>query len=190
VSRSSPADRRGAAPPTSDLSHPTVEIRPWSESDLGLLRRLMDDPAMTAHLGGPESSKAIAKRHRRYVGPNEPGTGQMFAILVGPERHPAGSVGYWERDWRNDTVWETGWSVLPEFQGQGIAGRGTAAVIERARVEGTHGRMHAFPSVDNPASNAICRKLGFTFLEEVDFEYPPGHAMRCNDWRLDLQGGG
>jgi RimJ/RimL family protein N-acetyltransferase len=190
VSRSSAVGRRRAAPLTPDLTHPTVEIRPWSESDLGLLRRLMGDPAMTAHLGGPETSKAIAKRHRRYVGPNEPGTGQMFAVLVGPERVPAGSVGYWERDWRDDTVWETGWSVLPEFQGLGIAGKGTAAVIERARVQGTHRQMHAFPAVDNPASNAICRKLGFAFLGEIDFEYPPGRPLRCNDWRLDLEAGG
>ena len=25
-----------------------------------------------------------------------------------------------------------------------------------------------------------------TLLEECDFEFPPGHHMRCNDWRLDL----
>ncbi|HVH31866.1 MAG TPA: GNAT family N-acetyltransferase, partial [bacterium] len=46
--------------------------------------------------------------------------------------------------------------------------------------------LHAFPSVENGPSNAICRKLGFTLQEEADFEYPPGHSMRCNDWRLDL----
>ena len=46
--------------------------------------------------------------------------------------------------------------------------------------------MHAFPSVDNGPSNAICRKAGFALQDEVDVEYPPGHPMRCNDWRLDL----
>jgi hypothetical protein len=40
--------------------------------------------------------------------------------------------------------------------------------------------------VDNAASNAICRKLGFTLVEACEFEYPPGHFMRCNDWRLEL----
>jgi RimJ/RimL family protein N-acetyltransferase len=40
--------------------------------------------------------------------------------------------------------------------------------------------------VENLASNAICRKLGFTLVEEAEFEYPPGNFMRCNDWRLDL----
>jgi hypothetical protein len=38
------------------------------------------------------------------------------------------------------------------------------------------------------SSNAICGKLGFTLLGAFDFEYPPGHPLRCNDWRLDLDG--
>jgi RimJ/RimL family protein N-acetyltransferase len=46
--------------------------------------------------------------------------------------------------------------------------------------------MHAFPSVENPASNAIYRKLGFTLIEEGQVEYPPGHSMTVNDWRLNL----
>ena len=46
--------------------------------------------------------------------------------------------------------------------------------------------MHAFPAVDNLASNAMCRKLGFTLLEEYEVEFPPGNLLRCNDWQLDL----
>lgn len=101
-------------------------------------------------------------------------------------RHRGREVGYWEREWRGRRVWETGWSVLPEFQGRGVATSATAAVVERARAEGKHRFIHAFPSVDNGPSNAICGKVGFTLQEEVDFEYPPGNFMRCNNWRLDL----
>jgi RimJ/RimL family protein N-acetyltransferase len=69
---------------------------------------------------------------------------------------------------------------------QPAAGRATGLVIERARAEAKHACLHAFPAADNLASNAICRKAGFTLLQDVAFEYPPGHFMRCNDWRLDL----
>ena len=162
-----------------------VDLRPWSEGDLGLLERLMGDPAMTEHLGGPESAEQIRARHERYRR-LDPATGRMFVILVGPEGLPAGSVGYWERDWQGERVWETGWSVLPELQGRGIAGRATALAIERARAEQRHRSMHAYPAVDNPPSNAICRRLGFSLLGATDVEYPPGHRLRCNDWRLDL----
>ncbi|MGH2626694.1 MAG: GNAT family N-acetyltransferase [Anaerolineales bacterium] len=161
-----------------------IDIRPWSAGDLPLLERLMGDPAMTEHLGGPEPREKIRQRHERYYG--SPEKGKMFVIVVGPLRVAAGSVGYWEREWQGKQVWETGWSVLPEFQGRGIATRATAAVVDRVRAERRHRFLHAFPSVDNAPSNAICRKVGFRLQGEADFEYPPGNRMRCNDWRLDL----
>ena len=110
----------------------------------------------------------------------------MFKIVDPATGDAMGSVGYWEKDWRVETVYETGWMVLPEFQGRGVGAAATAEVIAEARNERRHRYLHAFPSVENAPSNAICRKLGFAFLGEHDFEYPPGHPMRCNDWRLDL----
>ena len=163
-----------------------IDIRPWSEGDLALLERLMGDPAMTVHLGGPETPQQIRQRHERYCRLSDSSPDGMFVIVVGPARVAAGSVGFWEKEWRDQQVWETGWSVLAEFQGQGIATRATAAVVERARTTGRHRFIHAFPSVDNGPSNAICQKVGFTLQEAVEFEYPAGHFMLCNDWRLDL----
>ena len=98
-----------------------------------------------------------------------------------------GWVGYWERNWRDADVYETGWSVLPDHQGQGLAAGATALVLDHARAGGRRRFVHAFPSVDNAPSNAICRKLGFTLLEVCEFEFPAGHMMSCNDWRFDLR---
>ena len=162
-----------------------VDIRPWSDGDLPLLERLMGDPAMTEHLGGPETPEKIHERHQRYL-IGDPGKGRMFVIVLGPKRVAAGSIGYWEKEWRDEKIWETGWSVLPEFQGQGVATKAAIAVVEQARAKRKYQFIHAFPSVDNGASNAICQKAGFTLQDEVEFEYPPGNLMRCNDWRLDL----
>ena len=166
-----------------------VDIRLWSDDDLPLLERLMGDPAMTAYLGGPEAAEKIRERHGRYLHPEHSGRGRMFAIIVGPHGVAAGSVGFWAREWRGHHVWETGWSVLPEFQGRGVATRATVAVLKRARAAGTHRFIHAFPSVDNAVSNSICRKAGFILQGVVDVEYPKGALMRCNDWRLDLLDG-
>ncbi len=146
----------------------------------------MGDPAMTEHLGGPETPDKIRKRQARYLESDDPDKGRMFVIVVGPDRAAAGSIGYWKRVWQEQPVWETGWSVMPEFQGHGVATRALGLLIGRVRAEGKYRFLHAFPSVDNGPSNAICRKGGFTLQGEVDFEYPPGHLMRCNDWRLDL----
>ncbi len=164
-----------------------IELHPWAVDDLPLLEKLLGDPAMTEHLGGPETHEQLVQRHERYCALDGT-TGWMFKVTREPGSEPVGSVGYWEREWRDEVVYEVGWSVLPAFQGQGIATAATAAAIEKARSEQRHRYLHAFPSVDNGASNAVCRKLGFTFLEACDFEYPPGHPMRCNDWRLELAG--
>jgi RimJ/RimL family protein N-acetyltransferase len=162
-----------------------ISIEPWDAGDLPLLQQLMGDPEMMQHLGGPESSEKIAGRLERYIRSNGP-DGRMFKILDGATREPLGSVGYWERTWRGNDVYETGWSVLPAFQGQGIAVTATLKAIDRARADGEHRFMHALPSVTNARSNAICKKLDFALLGECEVEYPPGSLMVCNDWRLDL----
>ena len=163
-----------------------ILIQPWSDVDLELLQKLLGDPEMTAHLGGPESSEQILRRHQRYLHLPEGGTDHMFKIVWVPDGEGVGSVGYWRKTWRDQEVYEIGWLVLPDYQGHGIATKAAAAVIEFARQEFKYQFLHAFPSVENPASNAICRKLGFTLVEEYQVEYPPGHSMTVNDWRLDL----
>jgi RimJ/RimL family protein N-acetyltransferase len=162
-----------------------VRIEPYSNADLALLYRL-NAPEMLEHLGGPETEEQILARHKRYVDIAGTGKGRMFSIVLLPELEAVGNIGYWERVWQEETVYEIGWGVLPPFQGRGIATAATAAAIASASAEQKHRHIHAFPSVDNPGSNAICRKLGFLFIAECDFEYPPGSIMRCNNWRLDL----
>jgi RimJ/RimL family protein N-acetyltransferase len=164
-------------------ARPPVRLEPWGKGDLPLLERLLGDPAMTEHLGGPESPEQLAARQARYELPES----RMFKIVDDASGEAVGSVGYWERTWRGEDVLEIGWSVLREFQGRGLAGLATAQAIGLARAERARRYMHAFPAVDNGPSNAICRKLGFTLLGEDDFEYPPGTLMRCNDWRFDLR---
>ncbi|TMK77343.1 MAG: GNAT family N-acetyltransferase [Actinobacteria bacterium] len=163
----------------------SIRLEPWGEGDLPLLEKLLGDPAMTEHIGGPESPEKLAERQARFE-VAKTAKSRMFRIVDEATGEAVGSVGYWEKEWRGEQIYETGWGVLPAFQGRGIAGRATALVIESAKAEGTHRFLHAFPSVENGPSNAICRKLGFTLIEECEFEYPRGNFMQCNDWRFDL----
>ena len=163
----------------------TVTLEPWGSGDLPLLERLMGDPVMTEHLGGPESPGKLRERQDRYER-LEHGD-RMFKIVDVPSGAGVGSVGFWTKEWRDELVYEIGWMVVPEFQGRGIAVAATAQAIELARRDGKHRFMHAFPNVGNAPSNAICRKLGFELLGACEFEFPKGHLMACNDWRLDLR---
>lgn len=161
-----------------------IHLEPWSEEDLPLLQALLGDPEMTRDLGCPETPEQIRQRHQRYL--KLPETDHMFKIMATDASKAVGSIGYWEKTWRSQQVYEMGWQVLPEFQGRGIATQAGELVIDQARAERRYQFMHAFPSIRNAASNAICRKLGFSLIEVCDFEYPPGNPMRCNDWRLIL----
>ncbi len=141
-------------------------------------RRGVDDEASR----GAESTEKIAERQHRY---EQPGSGQ-FKIIEQDTGEGVGWVGYWDREWRGGGVYEIGWAVIPASQGRGVALTAAREAIASARADARHQFVHAYPAVENAASNAICRRLGFVLLGPCELEYPPGRSMRCNDWRLDL----
>jgi RimJ/RimL family protein N-acetyltransferase len=171
------------------MTEPDIRLEPWGPGDLPLLRATLADPAMTTFVGGPETEEKLVERQARFEAMADGATGRMFKIVDVASGEAAGSVGYWDRPRGNDAVYEMGWFVLPAFQGRGIASAATRLALDRARSDGAHRYAHAFPSVENEASNALCRSVGFTLMGSERFEYPPGSFMTCNDWRYDLTPG-
>ncbi len=161
-----------------------VRLVPWSEDDFHLLIRL-NAPEMTEHLGGPETPEQLELRHKRYVAAAGSDTAYIYKAVL-PDGVAVGGVNFWDREWNGVPVYEMGWGVLPEYQGRGIASAAVAQTVDLARATKRRHAIHAFPSVENGPSNAICRKAGFTLASEVRFEYPKGHWMQCNDWGLSL----
>jgi RimJ/RimL family protein N-acetyltransferase len=99
----------------------SIQLELWTEDDLPLVQALLGDPVMTEYLGGPEAPDKIVERHARYVG--APGCLKIVVDGVG-----AGWVGYWEHEWQGEEIYEMGWSVLPGFQGRGVAYQATMLV--------------------------------------------------------------
>ncbi|MFD2764342.1 GNAT family N-acetyltransferase [Micromonospora eburnea] len=163
-----------------------VRIARWSGDDLDLLRQL-NTHEVREHTGGPETDEQVVARHERYVRGPGPRSGYLYTVVL-PGGEKAGSVGYWAREWHGEQVYEMGWAILPAYQGRGLATAAVRAAIAEAAACGDRRAAHAYPSVDNPASNAVCRKAGFTLLGETEFDYPPGQLMRSNDWRVGLTG--
>ncbi|MDM5199326.1 GNAT family N-acetyltransferase [Fictibacillus enclensis] len=160
-----------------------IQINNWEDKDLDLLVKL-NAPEMMEHLGGSESNEQVLKRHKRYLELGK--KGKVFSITLSPDFEVVGSVVYWQSTWNNECVYEIGWSILPQFQGKGIATHAVKLAINEAIKERKYQYIHAFPSVENPASNAICRKLNFSLISDCKFEYPPGNFMHCNNWRLEI----
>jgi RimJ/RimL family protein N-acetyltransferase len=162
-----------------------VTLERWTIHDLPVLER-SNTPEMTAYLGGPESPEQLASRQARFLRLWEDGEARMFTVRVPAETVPVGSVGYWNKRWHDDDVYETGWSIATPYQGRGIATEALTACLDHAATNGNRRYVLAFPRIDNLASNALCRSTGFQHRGEEDFEYPAGNPIRVNVWSFDL----
>jgi len=149
------------------------------DADLPLTEALETDPEVMRELGGPIARSKLPDVHRRRL--NDP---WWFKFAVEPSGPAVGTIGIWEKDFRGATLHETGWMVLPAFQGRGFASAALGLLIQRVRAEPRFERMHAFPPVANAPSNALCRKFDFSLLGDTDFSYA-GRTLRCNHWALE-----
>jgi RimJ/RimL family protein N-acetyltransferase len=161
-----------------------LELVPYSDGDIGLIEQLECDAATMSELGGPVSPAEIPQIHERRLATVAAGE-WYFKIFPEPGGPPAGTIGIWSASWREQTIHETGWMVLPAFQGRRIASQALALILGMARAEGRFDRVNAFPSVTNQPSNALCRRFGFELIEETDFLYR-GTQLRVNVWELAL----
>jgi RimJ/RimL family protein N-acetyltransferase len=160
-----------------------VELLRYDDGDYSLTEALETDPVMMRELGGPTDRERLPEIHRRRI--DEP---WYFKIVPDPSGLPAGVIGIWDNELDGAAIHETGWMVLPAFQGRGIATSALGMVIERARREPRFESIHAFPAVTNAPSNALCRKYEFELLGARDFVYH-GRTLHCNHWRLPVTAG-
>lgn len=159
-----------------------VTLRLWGPEDMPVLER-NNTPAMTTHLGGPESGEELQQRHARYLRLVKTGQARMFRIDV--DDVPAGSIGWWETVHEGVDAYETGWSVFPEWQGQGVAGAALHELIRLVSVEGERDVLVAYPGVDNASSNALCRRAGFQHTGSATEPWRGGQ-LTFNSWVLDM----
>lgn len=161
-----------------------MELRPITADDLPLYVAVHCDPVMMAHLGGPRPEEEMPGKLRDDLRSVDEGSAWIYVIQL--DDGPAGTVVGWRHEWNGEPITEVGWTVLPRFQGRGLATRAVSAMLDDARLEGRWDVVHAFPPTSNAASNALCRRLGFSLRGEVDVDYR-GRVLRCHHWALDLR---
>jgi RimJ/RimL family protein N-acetyltransferase len=161
-----------------------VELLPYADEHLALTKALECDPEMMRELGGPGDPADIPRVHRMRV--ESVANGEWwFVIVPEPPGPPAGTIGIWETKFRERSIHEVGWMVLPEFQGRGIAGEALRMLVARARADARYSRIHAFPGISNVPSNALCRRAGFVHTEECEVRFRD-RPLRVNHWELEL----
>jgi RimJ/RimL family protein N-acetyltransferase len=164
------------------MSDRTVTLAPWGTGDLPLLERA-NTPEMTVHIGGPETSAQLVERQERYLRLVATGEAVMYRIEV--DGVPVGGIGYWQVEHDGVPAWETGWNVFPEWQGQGIARRALRLIVREVAARHDRHLLVAYPGVDNPSSNALCRTAGF---EQRGTGIMPwrGSELTYRTWVLDM----
>ncbi|GAA1954234.1 GNAT family N-acetyltransferase [Microbacterium deminutum] len=159
-----------------------ITIERWGEDDLPLLERY-NTPEMTRHLGGPETAELLALRQARYLRLWETDEARMFRIEQ--DGAPVGGIGYWQVEHDGVPAWESGWSVEPQWQGQGIAREALRLVIRRVATDASRTLLVAYPGVANAASNALCRGAGFEQRGSATLPWRGGE-LEVNNWVLDM----
>lgn len=146
---------------------------------------------MMAELGGPLPREGIEDKVRRDVETVAAGLGWVKMIVLDDDIDAPGAVAgmvvLWshEEDGEDEPISETGWMVLPEFQGRGLAKRAVRELLRLARDDGRWGLVHAFPGATNGPSNGICRSLGFRLVETREVTLFADRTMRANHWIID-----
>jgi len=163
-----------------------VELRPIDLDDLPLYEAIHCDPLMMEHLGGPLPKEGLAEKLARDVATTAAGETWVLKIVLDDVPGPVGSVTIWDHEAHGHPITEIGWMVLTPFQGRGIGSEAVRRTLERGRAESRWDVVHAFPPVTNAASNAMCRKMGFSFVETLEYRFRD-RPLRCNHWQLSLR---
>lgn len=163
-----------------------MRLVPMTAADEDLAVRLECDPEMMRHIGGPRPEADVRASHKRRLALAARGEAAAYKILADDSDEVLGTIGIWRIDSDHPETCEMGWFVLPEHQGRGVATRAARLILSQARLDPDVHCVHAYPSLENAASNAIARKIGMEHHGEVDDERF-GNVERCNDWRIDVR---
>ncbi len=141
-------------------------LRRVESADEGLFLSLFCQPEMMNYLGevwSQETAIEALQEWQREWGINN----YYYGVIVRKEdRQAIGIAGITEDTNPEEKGIEFAWFVLPEFQGMGYASEITRAIMnfvfEDLKKERLFGETHP----ENPASNRVLEKLGFTLKGE------------------------
>jgi RimJ/RimL family protein N-acetyltransferase len=139
-----------------------LTLRPLSRDDLEAWTRFMTDGDARAGLhtpdpATPEQAEAGLERFTEVA--------EMYTAIVRETGETVGFVGFVPRtmDWGDEL--ELGWMLMPEARGRGYATEAALAV----RASKPERRIISLIREDNPASQAVAKRLGATRERVIDY---------------------
>lgn len=162
-------------------------LRPSWPEDAGPLYRAIADEGIVRNLAKAPWPYSFEDA-LRFVGSEQAELFPTFILYLRTEGAPVivGACGLSERD----DATEMGYWIARSHWGRGYASEAGRAVVEIAKTVG-HKKLVASHFIDNPASGAVLRKLGFrqTGRREERFSAGRGYAATTVQYEQDLTGG-
>ncbi|MGD8151070.1 GNAT family N-acetyltransferase [Ornithinimicrobium sp. Y1694] len=156
----------GAAPLGLPAEAPTwdgVRLRPYRTSDVPMLRDLATDPyvpligTLPARATEEEALAYIQRQHDRLL----TGTGYSFAVTLEESDEAVGGAGLWLGGVEHGRA-SAGYSIAPQFRGQGLGGRALIALTAFAWTLPEIHRVELFIETWNAASIKTALEAGYS----------------------------
>ena len=148
--------------PDPPLSDGTVTLRAWTTDDVSDIVAMCSEPDVIRFTSVPVPYDADDARLWLDLHPGRlaAGDGAAFAITEDGDDRPVGSIGV--RVLHEQGAAETGYHVVQERRGRGLATRALRLVARWTFAELPVGRLQLTTHLDNPASQRVAEKAGFT----------------------------
>lgn len=160
--------KRGKGEPWEILTTPRCRLRETVPEDVDWFYEIYAEPSVTAYMEDlyedPEEEKRyvlnyIEKMYGFY------GYG-MWTVLEKESGRIIGRAGLSHREGFEEP--ELGFVIGVPWQGQGIAGEVCEAILKYGEERLQFTAIQALVKKENKASIAVCKRLGFEFVEEVE----------------------
>jgi RimJ/RimL family protein N-acetyltransferase len=148
--------------PDPPLSDGTVTLRAWTADDVSDIVAMCSEPDVIRFTSVPVPYDADDARLWLDLHPGRlaAGDGAAFAITEDGDDRPVGSIGV--RVLHEQGAAETGYHVVEDRRGRGLATRALRLIARWTFAELPVGRLQLTTHLDNPASQRVAEKAGFT----------------------------
>jgi RimJ/RimL family protein N-acetyltransferase len=139
-----------------------VGLRPWREDDIGPIVAMSRDPETIRFTSVPDPYDEDSVRIWLALQPSRlrAGDGAAFAIVEPPGDRPLGAIGV--RVLHGRGIAETGYHMAADARGRGLATAALRLLSAWAFEVLPIARMQLTTHLDNPASQRVAEKAGYT----------------------------
>lgn len=173
-------------PTPTQITPPPAErlyFRTWTEADLGLAIELWGDPLVTERIGGPFTEQMVRDRLARENSSLEEYGVQYWPIFMRSTGDHLGCCGL--RPYRpEESIFELGFHLRPEYWGQGYASEAASAVIDHSFRTLCATSLFAGHHPQNLTSRRLLERLGF---RQTHTEFYPPTGLDHPSYRLSAR---